>query len=1142
MSFVHLHTHSHYSLLDGLSKIPDLVKKAKDLGQNALALTDHGVMYGAIEFYKTCVAEGIKPIIGCEVYVAEKSRLKKDGKKDSQYYHLTLLAKNQIGYKNLIKIVSDAHLRGYYYKPRTDKKYLSTHFEGLFALSGCPGGELPQTIIHKNLAKTIEIALKYQEIFGKDNFYIEIQPHEHLPEIKKINDGLREVAKKTGIPLVATNDSHYLNKEDKEAHEVLLKINTSNKSGKEESGMSLKEFDLYLFSEKEMQKRFPENSEAIANSQKIADQIDLKFEFGKYFLPKFNLPKGEKTAYDYLAKQARAGFGKKYDQANRKAQKQLEYELTVIKTTGFADYFLIVADIVNWAKSNGIYTNTRGSAAGSIVSYCLNISNLDPLQFNLIFERFLNPERISMPDIDVDIADDRRQEMINYIVQTYGKDNVCQIITFGVMKARMVVRDVTRALGYPYELGDRIAKQILMGLNIETALGANPDLQKIYREDEAKKIIDMGKKLENVARHASTHAAGVVITEEPLVNYIPLQRTTGNEDTASTQYPMYDVELLGLLKLDALGLKNLTIMKNACRIIKKVHHKNIDIYQLDYNDQKTFELLQNGETVGVFQLESSGMRRYIKELQPTHINDIMAMVALYRPGPMEYIPDYIAGKHKLKEIKLLHPKLEKVLADTYGIAVYQEQILQIAREVAGFSYGEADILRKAIGKKNKKLLQAQRKKFIDGAVNNGTEKILAGKLFDFAEPFARYGFNRAHAASYAIVAYQTAYLKANFPECFMAALLTSDKNNLDKVAIAISESEKMGIKILPPDINESFVDFGVVADDKKIIRYGLEAIKSVGQKVAENIVSERQKNGPYKNLEDFLSRHKGQTVNKKVIEALTKSGALDALCERNMALAGINEILQFIKGQKINIGQADLFGDKLEVAHKNLVLPETAPASSKQKLAWEKEFIGIYLSAHPLDNYRALLEKQKTKINDLTEKMTGKNVKVLGLISTCKKITTRTNQQMMFCRLEDLSGNTEVIVFPKMLEENNTLWRNDNIVAISGKVNTKDGAIKIIANTAVEVIDQNALNEFLKDNLTKEKTQITLTIDHRVPNDALGKLKIALEKFPGDKKVLLRVAQNGGYAEKYARTHIVIKTELVNELKGILGEKKIKVE
>ena len=1142
MSFVHLHTHSHYSLLDGLSKIPDLVQKAKDLGQNALAITDHGVMYGAIEFYKACQSAGIKPIIGCEVYVAEKGRLKKDGKKDSKYYHLTLLAKNQTGYKNLIKIVSDAHLRGYYYKPRTDKKFLLGRADGLFALSGCPGGELPQAVLHKGLEKAVEIAFKYQEIFGKDNFYIEIQPHEHLPEIKIINDGLRAVAQKTGIPLVATNDSHYLNKDDKEAHEVLLKINTSNKSGKEESGMSLKEFDLYLFSEEEMKKRFPKDNEAIQNSQKIADQINLKFEFGKYFLPKFNLPRGEKTAYDYLEKQARAGFEKKYEQTNNQAQKQLDYELSVIKTTGFADYFLIVADIVNWAKTNGIYTNTRGSAAGSIVSYCLNISNLDPLEFSLIFERFLNPERISMPDIDVDIADDRRQEMIQYIVQTYGKDNVCQIITFGVMKARMVVRDVTRALGYPYELGDRIAKQIPMGLNIETAIKSNPDLEKICQEEEAKKVIEMGKKLENVARHASTHAAGVVVTEEPLVNYIPLQRATGNEETASTQYPMYDVELLGLLKLDALGLKNLTIMKNACRIIKKVHHKEIDIYNLDYNDQKTFELLQNGETVGVFQLESSGMRRYIKELKPTHINDIMAMVALYRPGPMEYIPGYIAGKHGLKKVKYLHPKLEKILGDTYGIAVYQEQILQIARDVAGFSYGEADILRKAIGKKIKKLLQEQRNKFIDGAKKNGTDRNLAGKLFDFAEPFARYGFNRAHAASYAIGAYQTGFLKANFPECFMAALLTSDKNNLDKVAIAIAESEKMNIKILPPDINESFVDFGVVADDKKIIRYGLEAIKSVGQKVAENIVVERQKNGPYKNLEDFLSRHSGQTVNKKVVEALAKSGALDALSERNMVLAGIAEILQFIKSRKTNTGQADLFGGKIEVAHRNLALPEIAPASSKQKLAWEKEFIGIYLSAHPLDNYRTLLEKQKTKINDLTKKMAGKTVKVLGLISACKKITTRNNQQMMFCRLEDLGGNTEVIVFPRMLEENSALWRNDNIVAIAGKVNTKDGAIKIIANTAVEVVDQNALDEFLKDRQESEKTQITLTIDHETPPGALGKIKIALEKFPGDKKVLLRIAQNNGYAEKYAHTHIAIAKKLVVELKEILGGKKVKVE
>ncbi|PIP51678.1 DNA polymerase III subunit alpha [Candidatus Berkelbacteria bacterium CG10_big_fil_rev_8_21_14_0_10_33_10] len=1140
-----LHTHSHYSLLDGLAKIPDLVNRAKEIKMPALALTDHGVMYGTIEFYKTCQENNIKPIIGCEIYVAPRSHLKKEFGIDNKYNHMTLLAKNDQGYKNLTKLVSIAHLEGFYYKPRVDKKTIRKYAEGIIALSGCPAGILSQMSKKDKLEKISETALEWQKIFGQGNFYIEIQPHEQISEIKKMNQVLRKVSQVTKIPLVITTDSHYCLKNDQDAHEILLKINTASTS-KEDSGMSLKDFHLHLHSDKEIRKLMPNDSEAIDNSEKIADKIDFKFKFGEYILPAFPLPANETDSFDYMKKLVYQGFKKRYKKNNIEARKQVEYELEVIKKTGYTDYFLIVSDMINWAKNQGIMVGPgRGSAAGSIVSYCLNITSLNPLDFGLIFERFLNPERISMPDIDVDYADDRRHEVINYLVRKYGTDRVAQIITFGIMKSRMVVRDVTRALDYPYAIGDQIAKSIPMGMALELALKSSSDLLGLYNSNpDVKKVIDMALKLENVARHASTHAAGVVISKEPLVNYLPLQRSTGSNDIASTQFSMYDVETIGLLKLDVLGLKNLTIIKNTTRIINKVYGKIVDIDNLPLDDKKTFELFKKGNTVGVFQLESEGMRRYIKELQPTKIDDIMAMVALYRPGPMEFIPDYIRGKIGGKKPKYLHPKLKPILENTYGIAVYQEQILQIARDIAGFSYGEADVLRKAIGKKIKKLLQEQRKKFVKGAIEfSQIDKNLAEKLFDFAEPFARYGFNRAHAACYAMIAYQTAYLKANYPAAFLAALLTSEQKDLDKIAIAVNEAEKQNIKVLPPNINESFPEFAIVKTGKKeTIRYGLMAIKNVGVKVAEIITQERIKNGVYKDLKDFIKRLPTNVLNKKSLEALTFSGAFDSFAERNQIFESMDEILNFVKAKSRASKQPDLFGStNTKVEDSPFELKNVEPANKRKILTWEKEFLGIYLTEHPLQEHISYLKNLPLNTASLNERLINKEVYLAGILTECKKIITKNNANMMFCRLEDLVSSVELIIFPRILENYQSLLMPDSLVGVKGKVNLKDGEIKILVDEVEEINQQKIGAEIVKKFQANQTNQIIVTIPRNSKKSLLEKIKNILESNPGNCNVILKIPVNGNYFEKKLKTRVKPNTNLFQELKEIVGSNNLSI-
>lgn len=1057
MKFTHLHCHSEYSLLDGLPKVSELVAFVKKLGMDSVALTDHGNLYGAVEFYKAAKKEKIKPIIGCEMYLARDSMEKKRPGIDNKNYHIVLLVKNEIGYKNLVKLITLSHLKGFYYKPRIDEKTLFENSEGLICLTGCLQGKIPKLILAKKIEEAKKTAQKYQEVFGKDNFYLEIQPHKNIPEQLKVNKTLTQLSKELKIPLVATNDSHYLRKEDAKIQDVLMLINTGQKPDDPER-LTMKMDDFSIRKPEEMIEFFKDVPEAIENTQKIVSLCNFEFKLGKVRLPKFNVPENLKPE-EYLEKLALNGLKQKEKEFENlsKAKQRLKYELEVIKKTGFSSYFLIVQDFVNWAKKERIVTGPgRGSVGGSLVAYLIGITNINPLKYNLLFERFLNPERISMPDIDIDFTDRRRQEVIEYISEKYGKDRVAQICTFGRMAARAVVRDVGRALQYPYSYCDKIAKMIPFGLSLDETLSKVPEFREIYLQDpKAQKLIDIAKKLEGVARHLSTHACGVVISDKPLTEIVPLQHPSQSDNTIVTQYEMHSIEDLGLLKIDILGLKNLTIIEETLNRIYAIHGKNVDIENIPLSDSKTFKLFQNAETIGVFQLESEGMRNWLKQLKPTKIEDIIALLALYRPGPMQFIRDYIKGKQNKKSIKYLHPKLKPILEPTYGVLVYQEQLMKIAQELAGFSLSEADVLRKAVGKKIKSLLESQKEKFIKGCIKNKIKKDVAQKIWNWILPFARYGFNKAHSTAYALIAYQTAYLKSHYPVEFMAALLTSEKDDVERIGFLISEAKRMGIDVLGPDINESFRNFSVIPDKKKI-RFGLLAIKNVGHNVVEAIISERKKNGKFKTFSDFIARIDSKDLNKKSLEALIKSGAFDRFGDRNQFLKNIEKILAFnreIRKQKSN-GQKDLFSQK---TNNNLVfelkLEIAEKTSEKQKLIWERELLGLYISSHPLKKYQKILDKKTIKISQISEFL-EKKVKVGGIISQIKRILTRNGKTMLFINLEDLSGKTEIIVFPGVFEDNIKIFKKDKVVLISGKVDNKNGSPKIIAETIEEIIEE----------------------------------------------------------------------------------------
>ncbi len=1149
-------------MLDGLGKIDDLINKAVDFKMPALALTDHGVMYGAVEFYKKCRKAGIKPIIGLEAYVAKGNFTDKGSQLDNKPYHLILLAKDEQGYKNLVKLTSLAHLQGFYYKPRIDFNLLTEYHQGLICSTACLAGEMATYLTADNLAAAKDMIHRYQALFGQDNFFLEVQHNPNLPAQDKVNQHIYDLSQSLGVPIIATNDVHYVEKDDDQYQDILLCIQTK-KTLADEDRLSMMGEDFSFLAVEEMQANFTAHPEAIANTLKIADACNFEMKLGQTVLPHFRLPEG-KNADEYLKDLCQVGAVKRFQTQAQdpEVQERLTYELSVIQETGYAGYFLIVADFINWAKDHGVIVGPgRGSAAGSLVSFLIGITNIDPIKYDLVFERFLNPERVSMPDIDTDFADARRDDVLKYVTDKYGQDQVAQIITFGTMAARAAVRDVGRVMGLPYTYCDKVAKLIPMFTKLKDAIESVDEFKAIMQEEDGRKLIKAAGRLEGVVRHASTHACGVVITPQSLDNYSPRQFGSGGENSVVVQYEGHSVEDLGLLKMDFLGLSNLTIIEQTLKIIRKIHAKDIDIEAIPLDDKQAFELFQQGKTTGVFQLESAGMKRYLKQLLPTDLEDIIAMVALYRPGPMEYIPDYINGKHGRKKIEYLHPKLEPILKKTYGVAVYQEQLLQIARDLAGFTYGEADILRKAVGKKIKELLDEQEVKVIEGMIKNGINKKIARKIWEFILPFASYGFNRSHAACYAMIAYQTAYLKANYPAEFMAALLTADFDNSDRIAIEVEECRQMGIEVLPPDVNESFGTFAVVADSLKTdtprIRFGLKAVKGLGENIVQAIIEERKLNGPYYTLEDFLTRVKNKDLNKKSLESLVKSGSLDSLGSRNQLLDNMDKVLNFVQEVNRNYGsgQDSLFVDTDACLHK-LILQTAPDLEKRQQLAWEKEFLGIYVSDHPMSEFQDKLKQYTASCLNLKQCANQAQVRLAGIITFIKKIQTKKGENMLFAKIEDTDGDVEVLVFPRILSERPEVWQLDKVVGVSGKISDKDGEPKVICDKAAEInLDnyQDVFKNYLmvvsetdsrpfwmrkKQSVNQPDTQpkrfVTLEIHEPLDYEVSRHLKQIVSQHPGQAILQLLIHRRAGAKQKIKTSFKVSDSpELVQRLKTL---------
>lgn len=1139
MTFVHLHNHSHYSILTGLAKPKEYIELAKAQGAPAVAITDNGVLYGLMELYKYAKAAGIKPILGVDMYVAPMGLANKTP--ENRYSNLVLLARNNEGYHNLLKLSTIAALEGFYYKPRIDDEVLAQYSAGLIGLSGSLNGAIPKAILENQMGKAQELIEHYQRIFGKEYFFLELQHHPEIANWSIVNSKLLELSKETGAPVVAANDCHYAYPEDAEAHDVLICIQ-SQKTVKDEHRFRFSG-NYSMRSPEDMKEVFRFSPEAVENTLKIAEMCEIDIKFGEFQIPHFDT--GEKSAQQYLRELCEAGFEDRYGkEPTEAARERLEFELDTIHKMGFDTYFLIVHDFINYAKQNGIVVGPgRGSAAGSIIAYVLKITELDPLYHKLLFERFLNPERVSMPDIDVDFADTKRDEVLKYVTQKYGEDHVAQIITFGTLAAKAAIRDSGRALGYSYADVDRVAKTVppaILGkyAPLKESVKEDPELSKLYNEEPtAKEILDTAIKLEGTIRQVGTHACAVIISRDPLTEHTALQSAAGDHDGIVTQYSMKPCEELGLLKMDFLGLKNLSMLETTLGILRRTRPEvQLDLVNLPMDDKITYELLQRGETTGVFQLESGGMKRYLRELKPTEFGDIIAMVSLYRPGPMQFISTYIDGKHGKKKVVYLHESIRAVLEETYGIAIYQEQILEIAKQFAGFSLGEADLLRRAIGKKIAAELIAQREKFLDGSVAQGRDRRLAAKIFDeVIEPFAGYGFNKSHAACYALISYQTAYLKAHFPAEFMAALLTSDAENTDRVVIEIAECRNMGISVLPPSVNESRAHFTVV--DEKTIRFGLMAVKGMGEGPVREIIHAREREGTFTSLENFAKRVPAKLLNKKSIECMAFSGAIDDLGERAQIAANYDEISNYAKNiqSSLSEGQTDIFGVLTDSGTDTLKFKNVPAADSAQRFRWEKEYLGMYVSGHPLQGLKRYFQGKGKLIGTLGDKDIDKRIKITGMITQMRKVLTKTGKYMAMGDFEDPTARVPFVLFPRTYDQFGTLLEEDRVFTVEGKMNRRGGDYQMVVDALKPLSLENMINSAKEKNLFDEEERIIgvpalrseeheeveeavagveeggesaapvveagpyiIALDKDFPPEKLKRLKEILEKFPGE--------------------------------------------
>jgi DNA polymerase-3 subunit alpha len=1161
-----------------MCRIPNLIARVKELGMDSVALTDHGVMYGAIEFYRLAKEAGIRPIIGCEVYVAPNGNGSRvPGEKSN--YHLVLLARNQTGYRNLIQIVTRAHLEGFYYKPRIDKEFLQTHSTGLVALSACLAGEVAQHILAGRREEATKAALWYKETFG--DFYLEIQRHP-IAELETVNTALIEISHETGIPMVATNDTHYLYKEDASTHDLLLCIGT-NALVSDQKRMKMQGDFFYLKTPDEMAEAYRDIPEALENTHKIAEMCDLKLDFERLHLPEITLPPG-KTPDEYLSDLCYESFPRYYPNATDEIKERLAYELNVVKSTQFANYFLVVWDIVSFVRKANIMFGVRGSAAASIILHCLGITELDPMEHKLVFERFLNLERKEMPDVDLDFQDDRREEVIAYVTQKYGQDHVAQIVTFGTLGARAALRDVGRALGMTYADVDRVVRLIPLGpgVTLTKSIDENAELKALYNDDAViRKLYDLAKKVEGISRHASTHAAGVVISKEPLNKYVPLSKVSkGNgEGGAMVQFPMEDVARIGLLKMDFLGLVNLNILGKAKQIIKERHNIDINLHTIPLDDAKTYQLLASGDTAGVFQLEGAGMRRYIRELKPSTFPEIAAMVALYRPGPMEQIPTYIKAKHGLEPIRYPHPVLARFLEETYGVIVYQEQVLFIVREFGGYSLGKADIFRKAMGKKILAVIQKEKAIFIAGANARGFSTELAEQVYALIEPFAGYAFNKAHAFSYALIAYQTAYLKANYPVEYITALLAAHAGVTEKITSAISECRRLGIKVLPPNINRSEANFAIETDEKgnQLIRFGLTSIKNVSAGGVETIINERRKNGDFKSIEELCRRCDLRNMNKRVMESLIKAGALDCLGNRGTLLNNINEILSLAQREQKSreAGQTtmfDLWGQQVETPVSPLELAE-AEVPVKDKLAWEKELMGVYLSEHPFSAFADKIAAENTILcGQVDSEMAGQTVLVAGMVASVTHLMTKQQKSFVKATLEDLDGSIEVMVWSDVYSGTTELWEEGNIVLVEGKVGVRDDGIQLsckkvsryepgkqktekTSSTTVKPGNTVETRPVTNGNVYKPEEQpmpkkrykLIITIqdsgDSEKDANCLRRVVYTMKEFPGQDEVSLRIPNEGKIVKlKIANLNTDYTPELRHRITELVGEAGLKIE